>query len=895
MSPSAHASLKFACLAALLACAGTVEAASPLATNAPPAFLSTVGRMSSPQSVARLVSSVRVQHAVAHAARHANAPPKEEALQLAHEALRQDHAPRARYLASHFLAQHDASHPDYVRALHMKGYAAWRAGDYATAVDALSDADARVGDDLLAPWRRAWLADASFRLGALDDANKWAAWSSESSAKLPSVHLARAAAARSHAQMADSPDPRTLLEFLDVYPEYPQQRDGRVELARSWYAVGNVRRSAETIQALLDEAPWSPQADALRVFAAEHSDLQAMLPVAAPAERLERARAWRLLRQWTTADKELVALIESATYDRAMIDLVGPTRLELARNAMEAGDYERADALFRQLNDEDWPNVIRWEALRDYGWNQSRLGHHTDGLQTLRRAAAERGGQAGTDFLFESLFDFGHFSEARSMLGSLSRAKQPDAFNRILLDYLSSDYERAVRGFDALAAKSTEHARLQALYWAARSELHLGKVVAARQRFARIVATRPHDYYGILAASRLADLDAKGQTSDDEPGTVNLRRLPGRVHWGGPEDTRPADFSVVAADAHSMTAYADELPPPADLSSVVEAWSDALPDLARAKALADMGADEDARQMFRRAVLEVQRTRAAKGTPTAGKPLPLAGKLWEHWTDNRKAKRGWWGISLSEDAYPMPSTAAERTARADRQRAIRAGGQELTDALIAIGRQLEDHHVVRRLVQRERGLSGNPPFDGERTDWLEAYPRPFPSTVVSLTRRYNLNPYLLWALIIVESDMNPDAISHADAYGLMQVIPKTGDRLAWELRDASFGIHDLLDPHESIRYGSWYMAELVHKFYNQESLALVGYNAGPHRVARWLDWRGAELDYDEFLETVPFHGARNYHKRILRYAATYQMLYEGRLSMYIGLDLRTDYDPKINF
>ena len=121
--------------------------------------------------------------------------------------------------------------------------------------------------------------------------------------------------------------------------------------------------------------------------------------------------------------------------------------------------------------------------------------------------------------------------------------------------------------------------------------------------------------------------------------------------------------------------------------------------------------------------------------------------------------------------------------------------------------------------------------------------------------------------MIVESDMNPDTISRADAYGLLQVIPKTGDLVAAELGDEDFGVHQLLDPGQSLRFGTWYFAELLKKFRGQEIPAMVAYNAGPHQVQRWLQWRGTGMDMDEFLETVPFDGARRYPQKILRYMA----------------------------
>lgn len=879
--------------------ASNVALAAPVAV-APNATLLHVPRLATlvaPQLSARFQERVTQQEVALHALRFANQTPSDDALPLARRAMREAHPARARYLAKQALSTMAEDAQDLrLQALHLAGYASWVAKDFSSAINHLEEADALAGEDLLAPWRRAWLADASFRIGNDQEANRWAAWSKESSSRYLSYHLANAAAARAHARMSDAPDPRTLMEFLDHYPEYPEYRDAHAELALSWLSVGNLQRAAQAFDEAFQEYPWAPQAERLRRALAQEPRLVAFMPEYSSDERLQKAIEWRELRQWPTAEAALLALESEALARKAKPEELGPVRIELARNAMDEGRYDVAHERFKALDEANWPGVTAWEGLRDYGWNLARRDQHLAGLEILRRAAATRGGQGGSDSLFEYLYDYGHFSEARSVLNHVSRERRPDAFTTIMMTYLSSDYERAARELTALAARSNDHQKHQANYWAARANLHMGKVESARALLENIVRVRPHDYYGILAASRLADLDAKNQFEDSDPGTITLRRLPGRMHWDGANDARPADFQVVASDAASMSAYAAELRTPESLEDTVAQWRELFPDLERALALSQIGADEDARQVYRRVVLEVSRLRAAKARPNGTKPVPMVGDLWAHWTDNRpRDKRGWWGFPLGMSAYPELESNAAKQAEVQRQQAILSAGTPLTDALIDIGRQLEDHHVVRRLVQRERGLSGNPPTSGERTDWLEAYPRPFPSTVIAQTRRANLNPYLLWALIIVESDMNPDAISRADAYGLTQVIPKTADRLAWEMGETTFGIHQLLDPHESIRYGAWYLGGLVHKFHNQESLALIGYNAGPHRVARWLDWRGAELDSDEFLEMVPFPGARNYHKRIIRYAATYQMLYEGEMRIYIGLDLDSTYDPTINF
>lgn len=82
---------------------------------------------------------------------------------------------------------------------------------------------------------------------------------------------------------------------------------------------------------------------------------------------------------------------------------------------------------------------------------------------------------------------------------------------------------------------------------------------------------------------------------------------------------------------------------------------------------------------------------------------------------------------------------------------------------------------------------------------------------------------LLKAVAVAESRMNPAAVSHAGAKGLMQLMPATGKAL---------GVTDLFDPRQSIEGGASYLARQVARFGRYET-ALAAYNAGPQNVAKY--------------------------------------------------------------
>jgi soluble lytic murein transglycosylase len=151
----------------------------------------------------------------------------------------------------------------------------------------------------------------------------------------------------------------------------------------------------------------------------------------------------------------------------------------------------------------------------------------------------------------------------------------------------------------------------------------------------------------------------------------------------------------------------------------------------------------------------------------------------------------------------------------------------------------------------------------------------FPLTYWESIRRHSaahgLDPYLVAALIAQESTFDPDAKSVANAWGLMQVVPATGRRLARSLRIRRFSTASLTNADLNIRLGTLYFSDLVKQF-GGTYYALASYNAGETRVVRWKAERPG-LDEDEFIDDIPFPETQNYVKRILGTAEDYRALY----------------------
>ncbi len=155
--------------------------------------------------------------------------------------------------------------------------------------------------------------------------------------------------------------------------------------------------------------------------------------------------------------------------------------------------------------------------------------------------------------------------------------------------------------------------------------------------------------------------------------------------------------------------------------------------------------------------------------------------------------------------------------------------------------------------------------------WRILFPEPYWETIKAESAKNNLDPYLVAALIRQESEFNPSAISHANAYGLMQLLPAVGKSLAREEGIKNFRTFQLLDPETNIRLGTLDLRKTLNKFGGVTEYALAAYNAGDERV---LDWKAGEQDegIDEFVESIPFSETRIYVESILRDIATYKAI-----------------------
>lgn len=146
--------------------------------------------------------------------------------------------------------------------------------------------------------------------------------------------------------------------------------------------------------------------------------------------------------------------------------------------------------------------------------------------------------------------------------------------------------------------------------------------------------------------------------------------------------------------------------------------------------------------------------------------------------------------------------------------------------------------------------------------------------VVDLGSTGSIERALALALTRQESSFNAAAVSSSGALGLMQLLPGTARDVAGRV-GVPF-IQDKLtrDPAYNVQLGSKYLAEMLQKFGGSYELAAAGYNAGPNRVARWLetigDPRAGKIDMVDWIEMIPFRETRDYVQRIMEGVNVYR-------------------------
>jgi soluble lytic murein transglycosylase len=159
--------------------------------------------------------------------------------------------------------------------------------------------------------------------------------------------------------------------------------------------------------------------------------------------------------------------------------------------------------------------------------------------------------------------------------------------------------------------------------------------------------------------------------------------------------------------------------------------------------------------------------------------------------------------------------------------------------------------------------------------WHLLFPQPYWSELVANSGDNGLDPYLVASLIRQESEFNPGAVSRADAYGLMQLLPSVGKSMAKKQKMKGFTPAQLLNPSVNLRLGTINLRQVLDRFGGQQEYALAAYNAGDTPVRQWMS-SGDYKDIAEYVESIPYTETREYVQAILRNRQMYRALYPPR-------------------
>jgi soluble lytic murein transglycosylase len=186
----------------------------------------------------------------------------------------------------------------------------------------------------------------------------------------------------------------------------------------------------------------------------------------------------------------------------------------------------------------------------------------------------------------------------------------------------------------------------------------------------------------------------------------------------------------------------------------------------------------------------------------------------------------------------------------------------------SFGENFKAMHVMKRAIN----FYASAPIEAIPTAyWHILFPQPYWSTIQSESAKNGLDPYMVASLIRQESEFNPTVVSHANAWGLMQLLPSVGKQMARQAGLHHFSESELLNPEINIKLGTIYLKQMLDSFGGKAEYAFAAYNAGDYRVVDW-ESAGAFKGVDEFVESIPFTETRDYVQAIVRNEMIYREL-----------------------
>lgn len=194
-------------------------------------------------------------------------------------------------------------------------------------------------------------------------------------------------------------------------------------------------------------------------------------------------------------------------------------------------------------------------------------------------------------------------------------------------------------------------------------------------------------------------------------------------------------------------------------------------------------------------------------------------------------------------------------------------------ALYALALYYKDTNYFSLSIDAARklaDLSGKP--EDQQPSLLRQliYPTYFADLIVPYAQKHGFDPAIFFGLVRQESGFNPLSYSSAQARGLTQVIPGTGEGIARALNVKDFDQSDLFKPYISVRFGTFYLADVLDSFNGNVYYALMGYNGGPGNARKWQ-----KPDLDVAVEGISLSESYIYVRTVIAQYRQYTEVYRG--------------------
>ncbi len=237
-------------------------------------------------------------------------------------------------------------------------------------------------------------------------------------------------------------------------------------------------------------------------------------------------------------------------------------------------------------------------------------------------------------------------------------------------------------------------------------------------------------------------------------------------------------------------------------------------------------------------------------------------------------------------ARVLESAGLQEYGEAELRMVVRREGQSVPLAIF-LAEMMHRQGLIDRGIRHIKGTVPNylnlPISETGEVFWKLAFPMPYSQSLIRFSEKRSIDPYLMAGLVRQESEFSPTVVSHANAYGLTQVMPATGRELAQRLGLGPFKIGMLTRPEINLNMGTYYMRMMMDSLDNSTVETLAAYNAGRTRVIKWRTF-GQFREPSEFIETITFDETRDYVQSVIRNGELYRTLYSKEREQLLAMN-----------